>query len=401
MASLLAGVLFLASCETDRDDNPVMGSPKEFVLNEIAFGETPVALASSQSIELVAANQPAYGFPTDVTYGAQMSLNQKWEDSASVYTIDLTTKSLRYEATATEIDRGIMLLGNYTDASQLDPNKMLTVYLRMTARPTNMGTEHTIYSNVQKLNVYPYFMSLKAAEPDYWFLVGGSIGDGKWTNSGDASAYLSLFPLGLIKDGTYDAKTGKGEFETTLYLSETGSIKLKHYADSWDFQWGWGDGKGVHNDGGSSDYKPADGPGFYTVHYNSAKEDLTITKAEKQEYPTFTTVGIIGTIGDSDWKNDIEMSPAAGAGANNHLWTAQVSVGAEGAVFKFRANNDWGTNWGFGANDGDVNLYGFTTNGGKNIGIAAGEYTIYFNDIDGFFRIVPVGDKHKAKDATE
>ena len=399
LATLLVGALVFASCETDRDDNPVMQSPTEFTLNNISFGETPIDLASSNTVELVAANQPDYGFPTDVTYSAQISLDQKWQDSASVYTIDGSTKNLVYNIPATEIDKGIMILGKYENAEDLNTNDPMAVYVRMSAKPTNMGSEYTIYSNVQKINVYPYFMTLKPAEPDYWFLIGANIGDGNWTNGKDGAAYLSHFPLGLIKDGTYDAKTGKGEFETTFYLAEDGEAKLKHYTDSWDFQWGWDGSKALLNDGGAGNFSPTDGAGFYTIHYNSAAETVTFTKAEKQDYPTYTSIGLIG-IG-KDWDNDIEMTPAAGAGANNHLWTAQVTIEGEGEVFKFRADHSWDTSWGYGAEAGDVSLYGFSTDGGNDIGIEPGNYTIYFNDIDGFFRIVPVGDKHKPDGATE
>ncbi|MGI6242054.1 MAG: hypothetical protein ACOYJK_00720 [Prevotella sp.] len=401
MVTLLAGALVFASCDTDRDDNPVMQTPTEFTLNDIAFGETPIDLAASTSVELVAADQPAYGFPTDVTYGAQISLDQNWNDSASVYTIDGTTKNLVYNASTTEIDKGIMILGKYENDEDLNTSEPMAVYIRMSAKPTNMGDEATIYSNVKKINVYPYFMTLKPAEPDYWFLIGASIGDGKWTDTGSPETYLSLFPLSLVKGGTYDTKTGKGEFESTFYLAEGGEAKIKHYTNSWDFQWGWDGSNAVHNDGGSGNFTPTKGAGFYTIHYNSAAEEMTFTKSEKQDYPTYASIGLIGTLQGSDWDKDFEMMPATAAGANNHMWTAQVTIENEGEVFKFRANQSWDANWGYGTEDGDVNLYGFTTNGGKNIGIEPGQYTIYFNDIDGFFRVVPIGDKQKPEGATE
>lgn len=397
MAALLVGILGLASCETDRDDNPVMQMPTEFTLNDISFGETTIDLASSADVQLVAAAQPAYGFPADVTYGAQISLDQNWADSASVYTIDGSTKSLIFDVPAAEIDKGVMILGKYENAEDVKTDEPMAVYVRMTAKPTDMGAENTIYSNVKKINVYPYFMTLRPAEPDYWFLTGSCIGDGKWTFTRDARSYLSLFPMSLVKGAGYDAKTGKGDFETTFYLPDNGEAKLRYYADSWEFQWGWDGSKAVHNDGGSSNFKPDEGAGFYTIHYNSAAEEVTFTKAKKQDYPVYASIGLIGTIQGSNWEKDIEMTPATGAGANNHMWTAQVTIENKGEEFKFRANKSWDANWGYGATDGAVNLYGFATSGGKNIGIEPGTYTIYLNDIDGFFRIVPVGDKFVPK----
>ena len=82
------------------------------------------------------------------------------------------------------------------------------------------------------------------------------------------------------------------------------------------------------------------------------------------------------------------MTPAKNQGTHNHMWTAQLTVTSTTA-FKFRANHAWDTSWGYGSADGDINLYGITSSGGHNIGIAPGKYTVYLNDLDGFFRIVP------------
>ena len=53
-------------------------------------------------------------------------------------------------------------------------------------------------------------------------------------------------------------------------------------------------------------------------------------------------------------------------------------------MLKYRANHDWGVNWGFG-NDGDWNVSeGINktgANGAGNIYVPAGKYDVYLNDI--------------------
>lgn len=392
---MMLGVFALSSCDSDRDDNPTLTVPSSFTLLQPTIGSAPLDLESSTSLALVAENQPAYGFPTQVTYTAQMSMTNNFTDSTQFYTFDASTTSTTLDVPTSEIDLGIMNLKDYTDASEVNTDSAQVVYLRMKANLANATSEATaVYSNVQQVNVYPYYIERTAAAPDYWFMTGGSILDGSWTNGKDAAAYLAQFPLSEVKDGTYDSKTGKGDFESIIYLPADGSIKLKHYVDSWNYQWGMNDGTLVENDGGSGNIVPTDGAGFYTIHYNNASNSLTFAKSEKQDYTTYSSISIIGIGGD--WNTDIDMT----TGASNHLWAAHLTV-TETTNFKFRANHAWDTNWGYGTEDGEVNLKGFGVGGGKNIGIEPGDYVIYLNDIDGFFRIVPIGEKTMPDGATE
>ena len=82
LASLLIGLTIFTACDSDRDDNPTLLSPTTFTMNTPAIGDNTVDLITSNSVELKA-SQPDYGFPTAVIYGAQMSINGNWADSAS------------------------------------------------------------------------------------------------------------------------------------------------------------------------------------------------------------------------------------------------------------------------------------------------------------------------------
>ena len=51
---------------------------------------------------------------------------------------------------------------------------------------------------------------------------------------------------------------------------------------------------------------------------------------------------------------------------------------------KFRANHDWGINWGYGDNsewDVTVKMNNIGANGAGNILVPAGKYDVYLNDI--------------------
>ncbi|MBO4664396.1 MAG: SusE domain-containing protein [Bacteroidaceae bacterium] len=388
MASMVMSLFLFASCATDRDDNPIVKKPTTFVLNQQAFGDNPIDLQSSSVVEFKALEQPDYGFPTQVNYGLQIALDNDFSDAEKVYNVDYTTNSTILRPNASDINMGILTLGGYTDASQVKTDAPTDIYVRLSAMLCNdMDSSSIVYSNVEKLRVYPYYVELKPAAPDFWWLIGGSIGDGTWTNSANNFAsYKAVFPMSLVPEYEYDAKSGLGEIRATIYLEEGASLKLIHTIGDWNEQWGMVDGGFKKNDGGSGNIT-ADKPGFYTITYNTLKDEVSMEAAPAPE-KTFSKISIIGLNGD--WETDIDMSPAAGAGANNHMWTAQITV-TETAVFKFRADADWTVNWGYGSADGEVNLSGFGVQNGKNIGIEPGQYTIYLNDIDGYFLIVPFG----------
>ena len=385
MASLLMGLAVLTSCETDHNDNPTLQQPSSFTMNAPALGNAVIDLKNTSAVELVAQQQPDYGFPTYVTYGAQMSLNQNWNDSASVYNIDASSSSTKLTISGAEIDRGIMTLAGYENETQVDKFKAMSIFVRMTAKPLNMDATNTIYSNVFEMKAYPYYLELSNEPIHLWWLIGDCIGNGAWKKDGSADSYLSVFPLTPEKDFEFSKKTGNGEFQTTIYVPADQGFKIvADISSDWTEQWGEKDGAFVKNDGGSSDIKRE--AGFYTITLNTIDDKLTVEKTDISP-DAYTAVSIIGAFNDWADATEIDMAPANGAGENNHMWTATVTF-SEDTQFKFRANHAWSVNWGFGAEDGEINDCGFGEGNGKNIGIEAGTYTMYLNDIDGYFRII-------------
>jgi len=82
-AMMLMGLAVLSSCESDRDDNPVLQkvdpAKQSFVLNTPALAGSTYDLDYSKSIQLTC-NQPNYGFPATTTYTVQVSLKSDMSD---------------------------------------------------------------------------------------------------------------------------------------------------------------------------------------------------------------------------------------------------------------------------------------------------------------------------------
>ena len=114
------------------------------------------------------------------------------------------------------------------------------------------------------------------------------------------------------------------------------------------------------------------------------KQDITPT--------IYDQICIAGSFADSNW-GDVDMTPANKTG-ENHVWCYILTVD-EGQTeqIKFKIAGSWDTNWGYGSADGEVNLCGQASNGGKNIGVAEGTWIIMFNDITGDFSITEMPKK--------
>ena len=385
MAMLLMGLGLFTACETDRDDNPVLLSPDSFELFSPELSGVAIDLANSQEIVLKAKERPNYGAPVQVTMGAQIALKENASEE-EIRQLEPTTTDITYKVTAAEVNKAILEMEGVETAEDFVEGER-DLYVRMTAQlADDLEGANKIYSNWQKLKVVPFFQAMVADEPQYWWLIGGCIGDGTWGNSANEAGYKACFPLPLMKEYEY-ATDGTGHIAITLFVPEGGIFKMIQTVGSWDVQVGMNDGEFAYNDGGSGNIVPTDGEGFYRLEFDT--KEGKVVSYEKVDGPasTYSTVSIIGLGGD--WETDIDMTPAAGAGLNNHMWTAVITVN-ESTIFKMRADHSWDMNWGYGAFEGEVNTSGFATNGGQNIGIEAGTWAIYLDDITGFFRVVAV-----------
>ena len=235
------------------------------------------------------------------------------------------------------------------------------------------GKGNTSTANVD-INVLA-ILSYTSVTPRPYYIIG--MANGAWNNS-KAGLGVSIYPMSVVSGDKYNL-AGDGEFTYTGYFWASRGFKLIRDIGSWDEQWGGSSNnitKPLHNDGGSSDFKvPTDG--YYTITLNSITNTFSMVPASVS--PTsYAKIGMIG--GFNSWGGDVNMTPCESS--NNHMWYATYTFPSD-TEGKFRANADWGINWG-----NSTFPVGLGTGGGPNVPIKAGTYTVLFNDISGCYYFI-------------
>lgn len=397
MASLLLGLVAFSACTTDRDDNPKMKTPTTFTLLNPVIGDNVVDLEHSKSITLKAASQPDYGFPAAVQYGVQMSLDNDWtvveEEGAlpKFYTIDGNSTSINFDVPAAEIDKGIMLMKGYTDQSEFTAEET-TVYLRMFAQLVNDETGNVTYSNAVTVKVNPYYLELKDAAPEIWYITGANFGNGgNWSNNADGS---NMTPLYVNPTNEYDKKDGTGIIEYVGYFAENEEFKI--IAPEGLANWNYGICEGTEE--GGYRYREADEPsGNIRVTKAGYYKLLLDTKAHSLKMEPYvgtvnkwTEMHLPGNYQGWDFSESSLMSPLT-TYKECHDWEFTLGAPAADAEgqpcqVKFAAGTDWGNDWG-----GKLFPYG-VRDGGDNIVVPEGKYRVVFNDITGYYMFLKIAE---------
>lgn len=417
IGALLIGIISLfASCSDDNDSNPTLIQPKEFTLNTPEYANaTTIDLEKSTGLELTW-SQPKYtadNAPINATYEVQVSptnsftvstdeaaADESGEKVPDYAVLSNTTQKCNISASAEEMDKALVKILKWTEGNVPAEQEM---YVRVNAYILE-GTNHLnpIASNSVKLNVKPYYIELKDAVPTMWYLVGNMFG-AKWAN--DKNIGVDALPMFLKPNFSYDKKTGAGEIEYTNYFL-TGDYNDKAECDGAgfkilpsDFNWDYSMNailnneisakKGtIENRNGGSDggHIVAETAGYYTITINTADNTAKMVKYEGN-VTNYGTIQIATSL--DDFASDTPMLPYNTEGVENHAWYYVMEVPAGQTVsFKFKIAGSWDTNWGYGAADGAINMYGKCEANGHNIGLAEGKYVISFNDITGAFSIV-------------
>lgn len=410
IGALLVGIISLfASCSDDNDSNPTLIQPKEFVLNTPAYANATIDLEKSTGLELTW-SQPKYtadNAPINATYEVQVSptnsftvstdeaaADESGEKVPDYAVLSNTTQKCNISASAEEMDKALVKILKWTEENVPAEQEM---YVRVNAYILE-GTSrlNPVASNSVKLNVKPYYIELKDAVPTMWYLVGNMFG-AKWAS--DKNIGVDALPMFLKPNFSYDKKTGAGEIEYTNYFL-TGDYNDKAECDgagfkilpasfNWDYSMnadGATKGTIINRNGGSDGgHIVAPEAGYYTITLNTADNTAKMEKYEGA-VNNYGTIQISGSF--NDW-TDTAMLPYNTEGVENHAWYYVMDVPAgDTAQFKFKIAGSWETSWGYGAEDGAINMYGKCESGGKNIGLAEGKYVISFNDITGAFSIV-------------
>ena len=392
---LFAGAFAMMSCSDDNESNPTLVQPTQFVLNDIAEAGGIIDLQKSQSVVLSWSQPVPYtdmNSPVVPTYTVQLSstgsfnteFNANEEDNtgADYISLDETYSSGQNVAiTAESIDKALIQLNGWEEG-QVPETLALSVRVKAAVRDASFNEYYPIYSNVIGLSIIPYYMELKPADPEIWWLIGADICNGSW-----GSEYATnVIPMQTIEGAEYDKKSGAGEIQWIGYLAGNGFKLRGSMDDNWATQWGQGSAFGsyVKNDGGSGDIKVPEA-GIYTVSLNTATDVLNITKYNGTP-AVFSGMAISGTF--NDW-GDTEMAPChTYAGAENHDWYITYTFAA-GDKMKVKQLGSWDYNKGGVFVTYSNGLYAYGVDGGADLSVPeAGKYLILFNDITGYIRLI-------------
>ena len=229
--------------------------------------------------------------------------------------------------------------------TQLELNKIALTYgvSAGTTGPVDFRIKATnesgtlLYSNVVTISITPYVAYNSI----------GIIGDatpGGWGTDTD------------LRRPDLDKPT---EWTAIVYLIGGKEVKFRA-DDDWATNWGTSSGGNI----------PVSTTGYYKVDFNAGSGAYAFTLVSTT---VFNSVGLIGA--QSNWSTEIAtltMDPT-----NNQVWTGTIALTV--GELKFRANQDWGYNWGI-SSGAAKNLSGYGVNNGSNISIAtAGTYFIYIN----------------------
>ena len=179
LAFLFAGMLSFSSCESDRDSNPVLQDPTEFVLNTPAYVNSYYELAKSKTIELTC-SQPNFGYTAPAVYAVQVSLYPSFENFIQ---LDTKYSTAKMNVDASEMAVALTNLAVAEGKTEADFPLEGHINIRLVAE-LNSATETvaSITSNIISIPVMVEFALPPVLLPETVYVVGNHNG-WNWGNS--------------------------------------------------------------------------------------------------------------------------------------------------------------------------------------------------------------------------
>ena len=369
-AMALAVAPFLASCETDTDDNPTLREPAgNLTLTAPAGAETTYDLLNDTEKNLtVTSTAPDYGFPALILYQLQVSLTEDFATARTLGGVNQTYSSnnAKPEISFAKRELNDSIVSLYIEANggekPIDPVN-LKAYIRVQASVNASNTAYA-YSTPVALNVIAQWVE---TTPSLFYIVGAMNGWGTTTDH-------LLYPT-----------------STTVYsytTKWTGDGNLKFWLDTqvgnWDACYGTqtdgdnSDSGSLVNSGAGAIVVP-EKEAYYTFTADIDNMTYTWTKLDNQKQVRYSSLTLTG-----DFLNWGEGGAGALKETTPNNWYAQITIPSDGQI-KFRSGDKW---WG-GPYDISETNYG-VADGGENMTIPAGTYDVFFNDITSQYVFITV-----------
>ena len=325
--------LLFVACERDITEPTISANPSKPAQSDLSLtvdftkanAESPIAFSWSAA---------DFGFASSTTYTLQLS--SKNDFSADVVNL-LSTQSLSGTSSVKQINNVLLSWGK-TAGTETD------LYYRVAA---SVAAANVVYSEVKSKKLTPFKLQL---EPDQYTLIyvpgayqGWSPGadNGRLYSYNADSKYEGIV---RIKDGT----------------NATSEFKITSAPDWSHTNWGGTLTKSGNNYSGTLDPSGNNfsvAAGVYLINVDTSTLAITLTKTDDW--------GIIGSATADGWNSDMNLF----YDGKYKVW--QITADFTAGEIKFRANDDWGLNYGDNGADGSLEA------GGANIALAtAGNYTI-------------------------
>ena len=387
---LLCMAAMFTACDDDNNSNPTLVQPTSFVLNEPQ--NKMVDLAYSGYIPMTW-NQPDYGgWPAAVEYQFAVSMTGDFTVSTDQAEADKTGetvadfsylptifKSCSGELPAEEFAKALERIAHWEYENV--PEKV-TVYVVCYA---NTAGAKQVASNVVTFEVNPYYVELKAAPIELWYLVGSEIGSSAWDNGAGSVGSGGLVPMYPIEGNEYDMSSGRGEIQYAGYFNAGSQFKFVRIPGDWGLQLNYND---VANPGAFLEDLDGDNhnigiaeAGYYLIRLNTVTLTLVIEKYNATVPGVYTQIAMPGSY--QDWNVNDNLMNGMSTFAENHDWYVKTMTFSDDCTLKFAADGAWDVNWG-----GTTFPYGIGKQGGNDIAVTAGTYNVYFNDILGTYNFV-------------
>ncbi|APG59178.1 SusF/SusE family outer membrane protein [Christiangramia salexigens] len=372
----MIALIGFTSCEHDDDVVFVAQPDPEGVIFTNNFSEnyTLLAAASANLAERFVWNEVDFDAPTTVTYELQGSASSDFSDFNVIGTTSQTNMAVSVgQFMSLAKDAGL----DNDPATEDMPNSG-SIFFRVRAYAGTDGSNGLAEtSEVKSLTVTLPEIGEEAEEAKVnLFLVGDATAAG-WDNNNNNTP--------LFRDAeNSNLYYFQGKFKA-------GAFKLLEIRGLWQPQWGTNDGSTLAvnpGDGTDPGVFAVDAEGYYSYTFNL--EDMTFTKdaLDASGAATYNSIGVIGSATPGGWDTDTDMTQST---FNPHIWyISSMELTGEDGEFKFRANDDWADNWGTPT----IGLSGQANYGaGDNMKAAPGTYEIWFNDLDGRYILIPLGEE--------